>query len=75
MRIACEQVGAVLQVHRVERREHAVAPLARRDADARQVLVELRADRQHRIERRERLLRDERDLAAEQRATRLARPS
>ena len=42
MRIAREQVGAVRQVHRVERGEHAVAPVARRDADARQMLVELR---------------------------------
>ena len=62
-------------MHRVERREHAVAPVARRNADAREVLAELRADGQHRIERRERLLRDERDLAAEQRAARLRRPS
>jgi hypothetical protein len=68
MRIACEQLGAARQMHGLEQFEHALAPLARRDADARQMLVKLRADGQHRIERGERFLRDERDLAAEQRA-------
>ena len=52
-------------------RQRAVAPLlAAAHAEARQMLVELRADGQHRVERRQRLLRDEGDVAAEQRAAR-----
>ena len=73
MRIARQQLGAVRQVDRVEQFEHPLAPIARRDADARQMLVELRADGQHRVERGQRLLRNERDLAAEQRAARVRR--
>ena len=49
--------------------------VARCDAEAREMLVELRADGQHRIERGQRLLRDERDVAAEQRAAALRRAS
>jgi hypothetical protein len=44
MRIARQQLGGTRQMHRLERREHGVAPLARRDTDARQVLVELAAE-------------------------------
>jgi hypothetical protein len=73
MRIALQQLGAALQVHRLEGREHAAAPLARRHADAGQMLLELARDGEDRVERRQRLLRDERDLAAEQRAARFAR--
>ncbi len=58
-------------MHGIEHGERPSAPGSRAaNADARQMLVELPADGQHGIERRERLLRNERDLAAEQGAPR-----
>ena len=70
MRITAEQRRAVSadapSASMVQRRVTALVPGC--DAEAFEVLGELRADRHHRIECRHRLLWDERDVAAEQSA-------
>ncbi len=69
VRILGQQVGALAQMHRLEHRQRPVAP---RPAGGKpqpgQMLVELAADAAGRVERGQRLLRHEGDLAAQQRA-------
>jgi len=65
-RIAVEQRLRIAQPHLGERRDDARAPFAARNAEPLQMLAELLRDCQRRIERRQRLLRDEGDVATEQ---------
>ena len=63
--IAGQQAGGIAQMHRTERRERRLAPV--RDAEAFEMLVELVPDGQHRVQGRQRLLRNERDVPPQQR--------
>ena len=69
MRISPKQFARLRQPRGVQHGERALAAIAAAStAEARKVFVELRADRQHRIERGHRRLRDEGDRASEQSA-------
>ena len=74
MRILRQQFAGARQFCRRQHGDRAIAARAAAAvAEPRQVLVELRADGAHRIERSHRRLRDEGDGAAEQRAPRARR--
>jgi hypothetical protein len=68
MGIFAQDVGTLAQMDRIEQRQRPFAALAAcRDAQAAEMLVELRADGTGRIKRRQRLLRYESNIIAEQR--------
>ncbi len=62
--------NGVAELHLGQRLRHAPLPLLLRHAEPGEMLAELVADRQQRIERRQRLLRDEGDPVAQQAAER-----
>ena len=67
MRVAAKHCLAVGQMHFVKQLQGSFpSSAARQNAKTLEVFVDLCADRHHRIERRHRLLRDERDISAEQ---------
>ena len=65
MRVTAQQPGRVRQMHAVQGGNRRLPPI--RHADAPQMFAELAADGAHRVKRRQRLLRDEGNLPAEQR--------